>query len=67
MSTEPEMDQTASVEAANPIDPDDDNLCDDGLDYGGEHCGNDCGAEDPEECVHCGCCTCTSCEYARVG
>ena len=49
-------------------------------DYGDEsdHCGNDCGGiyandgtghrDEPEECVHCECCcTCTSCEYARVG
>lgn len=39
------------------------------------HCGDDCrgrqdeaGSTHPaEDCVHCGCCTCTSCEYARVG
>lgn len=49
----------------DPLFPDDD-----------DHCGNDCGGyrdedsgdwEDSDDCVHCECCcTCTSCEYARV-
>ena len=56
-------------------DPTDDELCADGDYYGDGHCGNDCGGiydeysgdrEEPVDCVHCGCCTCTSCEYARV-
>lgn len=40
-----------------------------------EHCFNDCNGyydedsgeyDDPEDCVHCGCCYCTPCSYARV-
>lgn len=49
-----------------------------GLDSDGneEHCGNDCGGyydpesgdhEEPVDCVHCLCCGCTPCSYARVG
>lgn len=40
------------------------------------HCGNDCGGTsandgtgeryEAEDCVHCDCCTCNSCAYARV-
>jgi hypothetical protein len=59
----------ASVEAVNPIDPDDDNLCADGIDYGGgAHCypGSCSDPEDDAGCEHCGCCACLSCEYARV-
>jgi hypothetical protein len=41
-----------------------------------EHCGNDCRGiyhedsgehDDPQDCVHCECCGCNSCAYARVG
>lgn len=48
--------------------------CFDGDRQAVDHCGDDCrgwrdeaGDTHPaEDCRHCGCCTCRSCEYARV-
>lgn len=63
------LSEITEAEASDIFGVEDDEPC------GGEHCGNDCGGtpigetgdyDEPLDCVHCFCCACTSCEYARV-